>query len=62
MGEIAESIINGEMCRYCGIYLHDKDNFICEYGYEVSCEECAEDEEQFVHCNEQGLLIKYGDI
>lgn len=61
MGEIADSMINGEICRYCGIYLHDNDNFICEYGFEVSCHECAEDGDQFVHDNKQGMLIKWGD-
>ena len=57
MGEIADAMINGEMCRYCGTYLHDNDNTICEYGFEVCCIECDEDnDEAFVHDNETGLL------
>jgi hypothetical protein len=62
MGEIADAMINGEMCRYCGTYLHDQENIICEYGFEVSCEECAGKDDQFVHCNEQGRLIKYEEL
>lgn len=60
MGEIADSMINGEMCRYCGTYLHCKKNIICEYGFEVCCSECDDGSEDFVHCNEKGFLIKNG--
>ena len=34
MGEIADSIINGECCQECGTYLEE------ETGYPVTCQEC----------------------
>ena len=34
MGEIAESMINGELCQYCGEYLGES------VGYPQSCDGC----------------------
>lgn len=34
MGEIAEMMINGEMCQECGQFLAE------EHGYPISCVEC----------------------
>lgn len=34
MGEIAEMMIDGDMCQFCGEYLGDGD------GYPRSCEYC----------------------
>ncbi len=36
MGEIADMMINGEMCSWCGIC------FIGEHSYPVVCKSCAE--------------------
>jgi len=38
MGEIADMMINGSMCQYCGECFDD------ESGYPRSCESCREDE------------------
>lgn len=58
MGEIADGMINGEMCKYCGQYLHDTANIICDYGFEVCCVDCDENnDEPFVHDNDRGKLI-----
>lgn len=37
MGEIAESILNGDFCQYCMEYLGDGD------GYPRTCHACIED-------------------
>lgn len=39
MGEIADMMINGSMCQYCGECFDD------EPGYPRSCESCGEKEE-----------------
>lgn len=42
MGEIADSIINGEFCESCGEYLDSDDGF----GFPVSC--CDKDHPNFI--------------
>jgi hypothetical protein len=37
MGEIAEGIINGDFCQYCGEYLGEGD------GFPRTCPGCADD-------------------
>lgn len=39
MGEIADMMIGGEMCQYCGEYLGDGD------GYPRSCAGCASEDD-----------------
>lgn len=39
MGEIAEMIVDGEICQICGEVFDDEPP-----GHPRSCEECAEDE------------------
>ena len=39
MGEIADMMINGSMCQYCGECFDD------EPGYPRSCPSCAEEDE-----------------
>ena len=43
MGEVADSMINGECCSWCGIYFED------EHGYPVVCQGCFKD-----WCEEDG--------
>ena len=46
MGEIADSMINGECCSLCGQYFADPDSKpeqIYEHGYPVVCKECWSD-------------------
>ncbi len=38
MGEIADDIVNGACCQYCGIY------FLEAYGYPTPCQGCRDDE------------------
>ena len=38
MGEIADSIINGECCQICGEYFEE------EFGFPATCDKCLEDE------------------
>lgn len=38
MGEIADMMLEGEMCQYCGVYI-DSDN-----GYPTPCAGCASEE------------------
>lgn len=40
MGDIADSIIEGEFCQFCGCYLGDA------VGYPQSCAECDGEEEK----------------
>ena len=37
MGEIADDLIDGSCCSWCGIY------FKGSYGYPVVCKECGKD-------------------
>jgi len=37
MGEIAESMINGECCSWCNVYFQKL------HGYQVACESCWEE-------------------
>ena len=37
MGEIADDMVNGRCCQWCGIY------FIEEHGYPVLCNDCWSD-------------------
>lgn len=37
MGEIADMMIDGEICQECGQFFQE------EYGYPVSCVECGGD-------------------
>jgi len=37
MGEIADSMVDGEMCSWCGIM------FTEEHGYPVACDSCWSD-------------------
>lgn len=39
MGDIAESVLNGDLCQDCGEYIGPGD------GYPVSCEACQYDPE-----------------
>ena len=41
MGELADLTISGECCRYCLSYFEDGD----APGYERSCAECGDDDE-----------------
>ena len=47
MGELADDMIEGRSCSWCGIY------FVEEHGYPVVCKDCAEG-----HTAEE-LLEKY---
>ena len=38
MGEIAEAMINGEMCSWCGVYFEQANEF------PVLCEDCFQEE------------------
>ncbi len=58
MGEIADSMINGEMCAMCGVYLEPKEKVYVQetgkkmqmpkdgsaMGFPVLCEFCKDDE------------------
>ena len=37
MGEMADDMINGFSCSWCGVYFED------EHGYPVVCRECAKE-------------------
>lgn len=37
MGEIANDMINGSCCSFCGEY------FVEEHGYPVACDDCYEE-------------------
>ena len=37
MGELADDIINGQSCSWCGVC------FVKEHGYPVACKDCWED-------------------
>lgn len=37
MGEIADAMINGFLCQYCGVFLDGE-----EPGYPRSCEDCED--------------------
>jgi hypothetical protein len=39
MGEIADAMLNGEMCEWCGIYLEGEPP-----GYPQLCSDCQQDE------------------
>lgn len=41
MGEIAEMMIEGILCQFCGVYMDDGE----APGYPRSCTDCAEDED-----------------
>lgn len=38
MGDIADDMISGFMCQYCGVFLDGQ-----EPGYPRSCEDCEEE-------------------
>jgi len=38
MGQIADDMVNGSSCSWCGIY------FIKAHGYSVACVSCFDDE------------------
>lgn len=40
MGEIADMMLDGTMCQYCGVYLHEGEDGA---GYPQSCDSCNED-------------------
>lgn len=40
MGEIAEDMIDGHCCSYCGVYFEQ------EHGYPVLCDSCWESSEE----------------
>lgn len=40
MGEIAEMMLEGILCQYCGVYLNVDEG--C--GFPMSCEDCADEE------------------
>lgn len=44
MGEMADSIINGETCSLCGCIFKDpnKKDTLYEHGYPVACRDCWE--------------------
>lgn len=43
MGEIAEDMIEGRSCSWCGCYFHDpKTGQSYEHGYPVVCKDCWE--------------------
>ena len=37
MGEIADDMLDGFMCSWCGVY------FVEEHGYPVACDSCWQD-------------------
>jgi hypothetical protein len=37
MGELAEDMIDGTMCSWCGVYFEQS------HGFEVACDSCWED-------------------
>ena len=40
MGEIADDMIDGASCSWCGVYFSE------EHGYPVACESCWDDEKE----------------
>ena len=43
MGEIAEDMVDGTCCQWCGMYFEDKNspNELPTHGYPVVCKDCA---------------------
>ena len=39
MGEYADQILEGSVCQYCGVYMHE---FEAAPGYPVTCASCDE--------------------
>lgn len=44
MGEVAEMMIDGSLCQYCGVVFDDIINGDDAPGYPRICEDCEEDE------------------
>jgi len=45
MGQIAEDMIDGTCCSWCGMYFEDKANpdKLPSHGYPVVCKDCGKD-------------------
>lgn len=41
MGEYAEDIIEGRVCQFCGVFMHQEAE---QPGYPVTCDDCEEDD------------------
>lgn len=57
MGEIAEAMLNGELCQMCGVYMGDS----C--GHPRTCGDCLTDQRALppfekVRCEKCGKLVK----
>lgn len=56
MGEIADDLISGLACAWCGIYFED------EHGYEVACNDCFDDSIKELNGSEDILKDKKGKV
>ncbi|HUS89756.1 MAG TPA: hypothetical protein VMW91_10450 [Desulfosporosinus sp.] len=43
MGQIAEDMIDGTCCQWCGMYFDDGSDNLPTHGYPVVCKECGKD-------------------
>lgn len=44
MGEIADAMLNGEMCHQCGVWLEEFLETGKPLGYPALCEDCKKEE------------------
>ncbi len=51
MGEIADAMVNGLLCEWCGVYVDGE-----EPGYPRLCEDCLELPEAKDHCSHKENL------
>ena len=44
MGEVANDMIEGRACSYCGCYFVTPKGELYEHGYPVACTDCYEED------------------
>ena len=45
MGEIAEDMLDGSMCSFCGVYFEQPEtDGIYVHGYPVACDDCWDED------------------
>lgn len=53
MGQIADMIVNGEMCSHCGICFEE------EHGYPVLCDNCFKEQQADKTINKKDRIQKH---
>ena len=51
MGHLADDMIDGSSCSYCGVYFEHPDGGIYTHGYPVACWDCHDEDSDIPKSN-----------